>query len=777
MQHVKPSQPRAAKKLRTPAGRFLDYLGIQPVVDKNSAAGGASGVLRPYAAALGQDVVGGLISALISLSFSLSFAAMIFAGELTRDLGYGIRMSLTSAGITVIVVALLSPFRFAIAGPDSRSAAVQAALAAGLVAAFKGQALPTPLILFAISLSTLLTGAFLYTCGRLKMGTWIRYVPYPVIGGFLAATGWALIVGAIRVVTSRTLSIEMLPELLHPSIRLHLLVGILYTILLVWVLGRVKHFLALPGLLVLGTLGLHGVRALYGVSVAQAQAKGWLLKVAAGGHLWLPLRDTEWMHFSRTALNSSTLGHYAGGLVVLVTVTAIAVLITGAAIEVATRSDANLDDELKSHGLANLLSGLSGGLIGQNAIARSMINLQAGGKSRLSGVLAGTICLVVELTRPELAGLLARPIMGATLAFLGLRLLEEWLIKARGHLERTDYYLVVGILLLIIWFGFVAGLLVGLTISCLIFAVNYSRISVIKSSFTLDEYGSKVQRGADENEYLHAGGNRHWVLRLRGFLFFGSVVRLVQDARARIDSCYRQDRPLQTLVLDFAAAIGIDSSAAMTLVKLRQTAEKRHVQIVFTALQPEMEKLLKRENCLRNDDVCLAFPDLDRALEHCEDKMLSERTGGLMGRHSFASQLATALGSDAAAKRLLSYADRLELAPNQYLVRQGDPSDALFIIESGRLSIMLELPNGRPLRLRSVASNTSLGEIGLYREKPRSTSVLADVQTVVHRLSKQALTRMENEEPKLAVAFHTYIVRILAERLTSSDLAIAALER
>ena len=114
-------------------------------------------------------------------------------------------------------------------------------------------------------------------------------------------------------------------------------------------------------------------------------------------------------------------------------------------------------------------------------------------------------------------------------------------------------------------------------------------------------------------------------------------------------------------------------------------------------LQPEMEKLLKREKCLRGDDVCLSFPDLDRALEHCEDKMLSERTGGLMGRHSFSSQLATALGSDAAAKRLLSYADRLELLPKQYLVRQGDPSDALFIIESGRLSIMLELPGGRPL--------------------------------------------------------------------------------
>ena len=125
MQHVKPSQPKAAKKLRSPAGRVLDYLGIQPPADTKPE----EGALRPLLAALGQDLVGGSISALISLSSSLSFAAMIFAGDLIHDLGYGIRMSLTSAGITVIVVALLSPFRFAIAGPDSRSAAVQIALA------------------------------------------------------------------------------------------------------------------------------------------------------------------------------------------------------------------------------------------------------------------------------------------------------------------------------------------------------------------------------------------------------------------------------------------------------------------------------------------------------------------------------------------------------------------------------------------------------------------------------------------------------------------------
>src|SRR5262249_36512737 len=146
-----------------------------------------------------------------------------------------------------------------------------------------------------------------------------------------------------------------------------------------------------------GTLLLHIVRAVLGVSVSQAQTQGWLLAVPSGGHLWLPFRDMPWRsiqwHWSAFPGGEHALWQYTGAMLVLIAVSAIAILITGAAIEVATRSDADLDQELKGHGIANILSGLLGGLVGQNAIARSLVNRQAGGLSRLSGLFAGAICL------------------------------------------------------------------------------------------------------------------------------------------------------------------------------------------------------------------------------------------------------------------------------------------------------------------------------------------------------------------------------------------------
>lgn len=748
----------------------------------------SSGLFPTTFSTLWRDLAGGSISALITLSFSLSFAAMIFAGELSSSLGYGIGMALTSASITVMAVALLSPFRFAIAGPDSRSAAVQSALASSLAAGLSyvgsgaggasGASHHAPtFVLLALSVSTAVTGVALYACGRLKMGRWIRYVPYPVIGGFLASTGWMLIIGGIRVVTSKPVALRTLGQMAQPEVLLRLGTGVGFTLVMLIVLQRFRHYLVMPVLLIAGNALAHVLRAALGVSLVTAQRTGWLLEVAGAGKLWLPLREVRWSLLHENLPPADVLWHFLGGLLVLIAVTAIAVLVTGAAIEVATRSDADLDQELKGHGVANLLAGLFGGLVGQNAVARSMMNLQAGAATRLSGLFAGSLCLAVELIRPELAGYLARPVMGATLAYLGLRLLHEWVIKARANLERIDYLLVLGMLVMIISFGFIIGLLVGVVVSCLIFAVNYSRISVVKYAFTLDEYGSKVQRSVEEHRLLREHGRQHYVLRLRGYLFFGSVVRLVHDVRQRIDSSRKTDKPLRSLVLDFAAVIGMDSSAALQLVKLRQAAEKSGLRIVLTALAPEMRRMLERERCLRGDEVCLALPDLDHALELCEQRILSEHENSFVNYRSAEDQLSAALGSREIAVQLLSYAEPILLKPGEYLLHQGDPSEEVYVVEVGQLSVLLERPNAPPLRLRSVTSNTCLGEIGLYRKTPRTASIVAEVPTKIYRLSRAALTRMEDEAPKVALAFHIFIIRTLSERLLASDKTIAALDR
>ena len=746
------------------------------------------------------DLLSGAISALITISYSLSFVAMIFAGDLSRHLHQGVQLALLSAGLTVIFVALLSPFYFVIAGPDSRSAAVQSVMAMMLARELKAGDSAAH-ILFALALSTLTTGFALYLFGRLRMGQWLRYVPYPVIGGFLVSIGWVLSVGGLRLMvppdlpdlTAEPLTAAKL--LLAGNAHWQLGFGLLFALAMFLFLGRATNYLVLPVLLTAGTvlthLGLFIMSRLSWFHLTAAQRAGWLLCAGSSGaakakvsappvrdELLLPLRD--WIHKRPFgALDLGTAIDYGSEVIALIAVTAMAVLITTAALEVKTKRDADIDQELKGHGIANVFSGLFGGIVGVGAVARSMLNLQAGAVSRRSGVIAGVLCLSLLFASPRFTDYLPRPVMGAMLLYLGLRLMKEWLINAFSKLAKPDYLLVVLMLVLVVFTRtFSVALFVGVLASCLMFAVNYSRVSVVRNAFTCDEYGSKVQRSAAENQVLRLRGRQYWVLRLRGYLFFGSIVGLVNDIRARIQRSHTKDaQPIHALVLDFRYVNGMDSSSALTLVKLRQTIEDRKMQLIFSALEPDMQRTLRREHCLRDDNTCMVFVDLDAALEWCEQRALSMEPSLSRADLPFVQRLANEFNSLDIAVRFMDYVERIALKKGEYLFHQGDSSGATYVVETGRVSIVIEQPDAVPVILRSVTSNTTLGEMGMYGQAIRATSVLAEEPTVVRCLTRASLDRMEREAPKVATAFHNYVIRTLADRLHAADKALSALDR
>ena len=151
------------------------------------------------------DVFAGAICSVLSIAYCLSYAALIFTGPLENLLAYGVAVTFLSAAVGGAVVALRSSIPFAIAGPDSSISVVLAAMVATLVqrlVADGGNHLLEP-TLIALSLSTALTGGLLCVLGYANAGRAIRFVPYPVIGGFLGATGWLMITGAIQVITDQ----------------------------------------------------------------------------------------------------------------------------------------------------------------------------------------------------------------------------------------------------------------------------------------------------------------------------------------------------------------------------------------------------------------------------------------------------------------------------------------------------------------------------------------------------------------------------------------------
>src|SRR5262245_55328765 len=186
------------------------------------------------------DLVAGAICSVLSVAYCLSYAALIFSGPLAGWLSYGIAITFLSAAVAATVIALRSSFPFAIAGPDTSTSAVTATLAAAtaahLVAQGNTNLLPPTLIV--IALATAATGILLCVLGFTKAARAVRFVPYPVIGGFLGATGWLMVLGAVHLISDQPITLATVEMFFAPAIVAKLAAGLVVALTLQVLLSR-----------------------------------------------------------------------------------------------------------------------------------------------------------------------------------------------------------------------------------------------------------------------------------------------------------------------------------------------------------------------------------------------------------------------------------------------------------------------------------------------------------------------------------------------------------
>ena len=160
-----------------------------------------------------NDVLGGSAAGVLSVTFGLSYALLIFAGPMAPYLSYGVATTFMASAILAAVLAAASSLPFAVAGVDSSTAAITAILASSLAERIAATDPAAPLlapVLITLGFSAVATGIVLCGFGVTRMGRAISYVPYPVVGGFLGATGCLLVLGAVYVTTGQRLQFATL---------------------------------------------------------------------------------------------------------------------------------------------------------------------------------------------------------------------------------------------------------------------------------------------------------------------------------------------------------------------------------------------------------------------------------------------------------------------------------------------------------------------------------------------------------------------------------------
>jgi sulfate permease, SulP family len=707
------------------------------------------------------NLLAGVTVGLVTLTYNVSFAALIFTGSLSSNFPQGIGSALISSTIVGAIVAVRSSFPFAIAEPTSNATVIVAMMSAAIAQEIQQSARPDrlfPTVWMAISLGTLLTGLLLYAVGRLQLGRWARFIPYPVMVGFLAATGWLTFSSGLSLMTGLPFGWSELPHLIELPNLMHWLPGALFAGLLIGVMNFYTQPFVLPAMLFGAILGFnllwHSIEVFIPLN-----PHGWFLKPFTSDKLW-----HTWTAENLTHVDWQILAHESGTIVVLAIVVVISLLLHITGIELATQQDSSLDDELRIDGIANIVVSLFGGMVAYLSLNRTLLHRSSGATSRLAGLTAAVFSLVVLLFGSRLMAHIPLWVLGGTLMTIGLNRLIQWGIHSRFRFSRLDYALILIILASSAIWGFITGVGMGIIIACALFIYRYSCDLAIRHTFSGVTHQSNVCRSFPQQHLLRQQGDRIYISILQGYLFFGTANTLLESVSGRLGD--PRLPPIQFVVLDFRLVSGLDASAVLSFIKMRQLAPKHQVRLVFTRLHPNILQQLQQEDCIQTqNDIIQVFDRLDGGIEWCEDRILETRSLRRPRTLPLALQLSEIFGDAKQVSSFMSYLHKTQVEIDRPLFSQGEIPETLYFIESGRVTESDRLQHGQNRPWQTLRAGAIVGENSFYLDTPHQTAAIAELPTTLYCLSKSNLETMRQEHPQVATAFEKFIIRLLLERL------------
>jgi SulP family sulfate permease len=196
---------------------------------------------------------------------------------------------------------------------------------------------------------------------------------------------------------------------------------------------------------------------------------------------------------------------------------------------------------------------------------------------------------------------------------------------------------------------------------------------------------------------------------------------------------------------------------------------------VLVHLTDAAEKALRSSSFI-SDDVRIVA-ELDHALEQCENEIIAEHQGLEREEASLRDWFTRILGDEQDAAALMHRCQRIEVDAGETIVRAGDAADSMHFILDGRVGIMVPAEEGRTTRVRSLGRYTTIGEMGLVSQAPRSATIQAEVASILYVLSTPQFEAIKTDDPALSQKLLTYFVSVMAERLSFANRTIAVLRR
>ena len=725
------------------------------------------------------DVSIGALAGVDQVLMCLAFTAMLFGGVLSPFAGVGLLLLLVGNAIIAAIVTFMSGLPINLATAQEKAPAIMAAsaVAVALQTDATGSAAQAALTLVVlIGLTTVLFGATLLLIAQYDLARMMQYLPFPVVCGFLLGAGWLLFEAGVFMQTGIALSWAHLPDLLSAEVLIRWLPSVGIALVLFALIRRVPGSLTLPISIAVVVIVFYLFAFWFGMTPEMLRQEGWTFASAETG-------SGSFQALFRVAPDWALIGNAIPVVFTVTFISLITAMMNLTVIDAAITERLDQCHEIKTLGVANVFSGLVGGLPGYSMIGFTLIAHRAGATTRWVGMTAALLSLAA--VGVEFAVWVPKLVIATIVMLIVLEFFHDWLLRQVKALGWLDSAIVLMILGVIVVYGFLPGIVFGLLVTSVLFVVRYSRVPPIGRVETLAGRGSSLQRAPLDQRVLMRTGRGVMIYSLRGYLFFGSISRVCGSIHDDVEA---REGEVTDVIIDFEHTHGADVSTVIALRQLLHYLRAMDITLTLAGLDWDVRALFEKR--LGTDVPVHWAATADAAAESLEETLLSRHHDRPMvpaadpDNRAAGQRMVSAFlelnGSDDGLGGLIDQLEIRVYRDGDVIFRQGDPDSGVVLITQGRIDIVRQDPTGLGVtRLRSFLPGATVGEMAYYLGHGRRTATaVAKGRTTVCYLSLpilQGLARSAEEGSELEIAFHRAMARVLAERLEFQSARAAAL--
>jgi SulP family sulfate permease len=430
--------------------------------------------------------------------------------------------------------------------------------------------------------------------------------------------------------------------------------------------------------------------------------------------------------------------------------------------------------ELVAQGLGNALAALSGGTAGGGVAGGTLVNVGAGGRTRLSSATVPLVLLLVAAAAPGAVAATPKAVLAGVLVHVGLRTVDWGALRlARRREARLDLAVVLAVVVTALARDLVTAAAAGVGLAVVLHLRDRMKESPVRGRGEVSAVRSTRRRLPAEEAALVAHGGEAAVLALHGDLFFGTADRLLTELQPDLAT-------RRFVLLDLARVADVDLTAARILAQAEAALAARGGLLLLAGARAPGTLAAAIDDAAQRPRKAPArlFPSRDEALEWCEERILEAH---LPQRPSHGAlplgemQLLAGLAPDALAA-LERRVRILRAAEGEHLFRAGDPGDALFLVRIGRVRLVVPGERGRELMLGVFGRGDVVGELAFVDGRRRSADAVACTVPELYQLTRAAFEEAAREVPALREELPARLNRVLTFRLRVTTQQLRAAE-